>query len=249
MEKLKYLYSVYRRYVILGISIIITILLGCVAFFVIHSKYSSINEQDNTHIIAKVEEKNTSANLDKEVARETIKIDIKGFVSSPGVYEFIEGARVVDAINKAGGLLDNAYTRYINLSKKLEDETVLVVNSKEEIEEIKKGENNEIICENINTYCLHTNEIITNNYEEKNTSNNLIESKEETNNSLNTSVNINKASKEELMTLKGIGESKALKIIEYRTSNGEFQNIEDIMNVSGIGEAMYEKIKDYITVK
>ena len=48
------------------------------------------------------------------------------------------------------------------------------------------------------------------------------------------------------MTLSGIGESKALAIIEYRDENGLFENLEDIMNVSGIGQSAYSKIKDYI---
>ena len=60
-------------------------------------------------------------------------------------------------------------------------------------------------------------------------------------------ININTASKEELMTLDGIGESTASKIIEYRKTS-EFIEIEDIMNVSGIGEAKFNNIKDNITV-
>lgn len=61
-------------------------------------------------------------------------------------------------------------------------------------------------------------------------------------------VNINKASKEELMTLSGIGESKASQILSYREENGFFQRTEDIMNISGIKEGVFGKIKDKITV-
>lgn len=61
-------------------------------------------------------------------------------------------------------------------------------------------------------------------------------------------VNLNTAGMEELMTLSGIGESRAEDIIEYRTTFGEFSSVEDIMNVSGIGEKMFEKIKDDIEV-
>ena len=61
-------------------------------------------------------------------------------------------------------------------------------------------------------------------------------------------ININKASKEELMTLPGVGESRADSIIKYREEAGAFQSIEDIMNVSGIKEGLYEKIKDLITI-
>ena len=62
-------------------------------------------------------------------------------------------------------------------------------------------------------------------------------------------VNINTASKEELQSLSGIGESIAQEIVNYRNKNGKFSSIEDIKNVSGIGENKYEKIKDNITVK
>lgn len=60
-------------------------------------------------------------------------------------------------------------------------------------------------------------------------------------------VNINKASKEELMSLPGIGERKAEAIIKYRNSKS-FSNIEDIMNISGIKEAAFNKIKDKICI-
>ena len=61
-------------------------------------------------------------------------------------------------------------------------------------------------------------------------------------------VNLNTAGKEELMTLKGIGESKAEDIIRYRETYGPFERIEDIMNISGIKDAAFQKIKDSITV-
>ena len=61
-------------------------------------------------------------------------------------------------------------------------------------------------------------------------------------------VNINIATKEELMSLTGIGESKARDIISYREKNGLFQSIEDIKNVTGIGETIYAQIKEDITV-
>lgn len=61
-------------------------------------------------------------------------------------------------------------------------------------------------------------------------------------------VDLNTASQEELMTLSGIGESKAAQIVSYRETNGRFQKIEDIMNISGIKEGVFNKIKDYITV-
>ena len=61
-------------------------------------------------------------------------------------------------------------------------------------------------------------------------------------------VNINTAGKEELMTLPGIGESRAESILTYRNEHGAFLKIEDIMNISGIKEAAFGKIKDKIKV-
>jgi len=62
-------------------------------------------------------------------------------------------------------------------------------------------------------------------------------------------VNINTATAEELSTLPGIGPTKAQSIIDYRTTNGPFQSIEDIKKVKGIGDATFEKLKDKITVQ
>ena len=61
-------------------------------------------------------------------------------------------------------------------------------------------------------------------------------------------ININTDNQEQLMTLPGIGESKAAAIITYREENGRFPSKEDIKNVSGIGEATYANLKDLITV-
>ena len=62
-------------------------------------------------------------------------------------------------------------------------------------------------------------------------------------------ININTASVELLMTLPGIGQSKAQSIIDYRNNNGKFNSIEEIMNISGIKESAFDKIKTYITIK
>lgn len=61
-------------------------------------------------------------------------------------------------------------------------------------------------------------------------------------------IDINSASKEELMTLPGIGESKAATILQYREEHGNFQSIEELMNIPGIKEGVFNKIKDSIKV-
>lgn len=60
-------------------------------------------------------------------------------------------------------------------------------------------------------------------------------------------ININTASKEELMSLPNIGDKRADAIIEYRSAN-KFEKIEDIKNVTGIGDKFYEALKDLITI-
>ena len=61
-------------------------------------------------------------------------------------------------------------------------------------------------------------------------------------------VNINTASKEELVALPGIGESRAAAIIAYREEKGSFTSIEEVKNVAGIGDGIFNRIKDLITV-
>jgi len=62
-------------------------------------------------------------------------------------------------------------------------------------------------------------------------------------------ININKATVEQLMEIKGIGQSYAKRIVEYRDKNGPFKKIEDIKEVKGIGDKTFESIKDLITVE
>lgn len=61
-------------------------------------------------------------------------------------------------------------------------------------------------------------------------------------------VNLNTATKKELMTLDGIGDKKAEEIIKYREKT-PFQKIEDLKNIKGIGDKLFDKIKDKIEVK
>ena len=171
------------------------------------------------------------AKEDKETVSQKVLIDVKGEVNTPGVYELTVDNTVIDAIKKAGGLTSQSDTSNINLSKKLEDEMVIIVYSKEEIKEMNK----EIECPPCNDVCV-TKE------DEKA----LLE--EETEEKITGKVNLNEADIEALQTLDGIGEVKAKAIIDYRDKNGPFKQIEDIKNVSGIGDSVYEKIKDNITV-
>lgn len=62
-------------------------------------------------------------------------------------------------------------------------------------------------------------------------------------------VNINTATLEELMTLNGIGEVTAKKIIEYREDNNGFLTVDELLKIDGIGEAKLEKIRNFVTTE
>ena len=167
-----------------------------------------------------------------DVANVTSKVyvDIKGSFKKPGVYQVSADSIVWDIVNLSGGFTKNAYTKNINLSQKVKDEMVIYVFSKSEMSKMNNTVKTDTAC---TTNVINYDNCITT---EKNAT--------ETSTSL---VNINTASKEELMNVSGIGASKADSIIAYRIKT-PFSKIEDIMNVSGIGESLFDKIKKYITV-
>ena len=61
-------------------------------------------------------------------------------------------------------------------------------------------------------------------------------------------VNLNTASKEELLTLNGIGDVRAQAILKYREEHGEFRSIEELMEVEGIKKGTFQKLKDQIKI-
>ncbi len=207
--------------IIIGILLLIIILL--LSFLIAYElKYKDKKEELN------IQDTIISEDIVSEVPEEYIFVDVKGSVKKPNVYKLQKGSRTIDAINASGGLAKNANTRFINLSKLLNDGDAIVIYSNDEIKKAQKQNTIYVetpcVCEEIkNDAC----------YQDNNTN--------------NGKVNINIASKEELMTLSGIGESKANAIIEYRTNNGNFNTIEDIMKVSGISETIFNKIKENIT--
>lgn len=191
---------------------------------------------------------------EKEELLANIKVDIKGAVAKPGVYELEANSILNDAIKLAGGLKKSADTSNINLSKTLENEMVIKIFTTNELKKISKSKevvsNDNICTENtiiidkcndssiIKDVDLPNNNDVLQNEEQKDTNQN----------NLGKLISINTGTIEELITLPGIGESKAENIIKYREENGAFKAIEEIISVSGIGDAAYQKIKDFITI-
>ena len=246
MKKIKYYLDKYKLYIL--ISLICISILGILFFMLFNKTEENIIEKEI--VIEEKKEEN------KEIT--TVRVDVKGRVKKEGVYELSSDSRVIDAINKAGGLKENANTDYINLSKKLVDEMIIIIYSDDEVNKFKEEEKQIIYikykCEcpdNINDSCITKEDVVnTNGVDEvkKEEATKKEEIKEEKNNEEknDTLISINKGTKEELMTLPGIGESKANNIIKYREEHGNFETLEDIKNVSGIGESVYSKIKDLI---
>lgn len=216
------------RYVILS-GILIVFLL-----FLIFNKNNDEIEL-TSDLTLEVEEESS-----EEVEEEKIKIDIKGAVKNPGVYELASNSRVDDAIKISGGLTKDADTSVINLSKNLTDEMVIIIYTKDEIAEMKSGSTSvkyiekECICPKIeNDACVD----------------NVIDNKpNDSNLSIEQKVSLNNATIAELMELPGIGEVKAKAIIAYREENGGFKAIEELLEVNGIGESTFNKIKDQLSL-
>lgn len=216
------------KYLVLLLCIIIISIIG----YITYKNQNNISTSSTKKLLDINIKTTTITTTNKSI--KTIFVDVKGAVNNPGVYEIEDGKRIIDAINIAGGLTNKADTSNLNLSKKVLDESYIIVYTKYELYSYKNDNTkciqNECICPDLsNTACIATTTSAV-----SSNSKSLI--------------SINTASKEELMTLTGVGESKANAIINYRQENGNFKSIEDIKNVAGIGDSMYLKIKDYITI-
>ncbi len=229
-----------KNNLIIILAVIVLIIINNVFIFMYFNKNSTKikNEESNESLLSTYDDKVAS-----NIQNNLFKVDIKGEVKHPGVYEADETMNVYDVITKAGGLTKKASTSSINLSKLLKSEMVIIVPSKTKTKSIVNNSNNMI---NNTNNVINNDELIS--AEPQNNvdiigETNLINNIEENNNL----VNINTAKVEDLMQISGIGESKAKAIVDYRGKN-PFESIDNIKNVPGIGDSLFEKIKDFITV-
>lgn len=154
-----------------------------------------------------------------EIMNQDKKVYISGEIKNSGVYDINDGDRLDDLVKRAGGLTEKADINSINLAMRLEDQMKIYIPNIDENQNINNDNTNLAIGQ---------------------VSNDLTDLQ-------NKKININLASKEELMTLPNIGEKRAQAILDYRQEN-RFEKIEDIKNVSGIGDKYFEAMKDLITV-
>ena len=147
-----------------------------------------------------------------------VLVDVRGAVAKPGVYALPSGSRVQDALVLAGDVSTGAEIRGLNMARKLNDGEQLYIPT--------AGE-------------ATTAPLATPSRGDK--------APTPTRTPLGK-INLNTATIEELDVLPGIGPAIAQRIVEYRTQNGEFKQIEDLKKVRGIGEVLFNQVKDYITV-
>ena len=217
-----------KQKIVLFIIIIITLGIAYYTYTIKINDQFNIEEQNLEVEENKIEESN-------KIEEETTKIvvHVSGAVRNEGIVELKEGivelkekSRIADAIEMVGGVTEDAYMKDVNLATILEDGMKIYIPTKEEVEKQRENTNDSVSKD--------TNLDIYNNSSNTRKKNNK--------------VNINTATKEELDTLPGIGESTANKIISYREEKGNFKSIEEIKEVSGIGDSKYEQIKNLIEI-
>ncbi|MCI8292677.1 MAG: ComEA family DNA-binding protein [Hespellia sp.] len=149
-----------------------------------------------------------------------IYVYVCGEVQIPGVYVLEADSRVCDALVAAGGMTDVAADTWLNQAQVLTDGEKIYVPSEEEAKELETSSGQD--GSGVNQ-----------------TNAGQVDSEK---------VSLNRAGKEALMTLPGIGETKAAAILSYREKNGGFRSVEELMQVEGIKEGTYEKLKEYISL-
>lgn len=205
-----------------GIIILFVVIIVCGGLYLLKSNETDeaiTIKNENTIVTTQSIEAESRTEINQSELME-YKVYICGAVNNSKVVTIKEGARIIDVLELVGGTTEEADLDNVNLSAFVEDAQKIYIPKIGE-----KVDKNEFTAQNSSS--VDANDI----------------------NNTNVLVNINKADKAQLQTLPNIGESIAQYIIDYRTQNGNFKNIDEIKNVTRIGEKTYDKIKDLITIK
>ena len=178
-----------------------------------------------------------------------IAVHVCGQVQNPGVYYLKPGDRAVDAVTAAGGFTPEADPEALNLAAFVWDAQRLYIPSEEEAKAAREaGTDLSASGESApaqNPYAPGQSASVQNPYApgESASGQTAGDAKDKAG-----KVNINTASKADLLGLPGIGESKAQAILSYRETHGAFRAVEDIMQVPGIKQGIFEQIQGYLVV-
>lgn len=211
-----------RRYITAGL---IFLLLAVFATGVKYADFKNKNQQ-KTKVVINEESNKEEGSSEKEQAKDEaiIQVYVCGAVKRPGVYRLPEGARLYEAVEMAEANAD-ADEKFLEMARKLVDgESILVPVAGENNENDRVPPNSSAIAGNVRNPSPGA--------------------------SAQGKLNINRASVQELDEgLPGIGPSLAQRIVDYRSSNGDFKQVEDIKNVSGIGDKKFAAFKEMICVR
>ncbi len=150
---------------------------------------------------------------------EALIVHVAGAVRDPRVIQLEPGDRVIDAVEAAGGLTEDAAPDGVNLAAAAQDGTLIFVPTAEELE---SGDAPPVAEGGPETSSIAGAQ-------------------------QDGVVNLNTADAAELEQLPGIGPALAERIMTYRETNGEFNSLEELAAVSGIGPAILENIVDDVT--
>lgn len=126
-----------KEYKIIVICVSLGLVLG--GFFLLKPVAQTPAKESNlqSEVIAvpkdSTDEKEDGNQKEEVVEQDLITVDVKGAVKTPGIYDLPVGSRINDAVQKAGGLTDNADSKSINLAQKISDEALVYVPTKEEV--------------------------------------------------------------------------------------------------------------------
>ena len=189
---------------------------------------------------------------------DTIYIYVTGAVRNPGVYEMPRFSMIVDAVHMAGGFTEQADVETMNMVYVLEKNALLNIKRKPSADDETAGGSTQTASTGKNTGTSVSPPYgdgveISMEYDGVLLSDGKVGTGVPTDDagvggSEQRRINLNKATKEELTQLPGIGAATADKILAYRQQNGSFKAIEELMNISGIKQAKFDGLKDKVTV-
>ncbi|MCM3517692.1 helix-hairpin-helix domain-containing protein [Staphylococcus xylosus] len=235
-ERWKEIISKYKiLFTFISIALLLSVIFLCNIFIHMDNKdvkgipTVSINKINKTGSESQTDK--TEANVKRKVnsrksENEFIVVDIKGAVKYPNIYEMKSTDRVKQLLDKAQ-ILDNADLSTINLAEKLLDQKVIYIP--------QKGES--AIANGIGSSK-------SNDRQQEQT----LSLKNEGNVGQQGKINLNTASESQLLSINGIGPTKAKSIVEFREQHGKFESVDQLKEVKGIGAKTLEKISDFFVV-
>lgn len=208
-------------------SMLALLVIGALIFC--YSMYSSYNAGENAELTAAEATAEAPA-----VEAAQVAVYVTGEVNNPGVVYVDFNARVLDAVNKCGGVLPTADVDKVNMAETVKDGM-----------QVKVPEKSTAPQQGIAAAGTTASSADSGGTAARGSSGG---SSSQGNNDSMELININTADAVTLEKLKGIGPAMAQRIIDYRQDNGYFQSIEDLLKVKGIGKAKFAKLKDQVTV-